>query len=120
MRSALMAGQAVLEELPAWLGHVQKMGVVCKEIFREVELASGGAVTCQGQGLMWGGIFDDPQPERRQAAAAILKRHCVGDGGVWPCAPMHAHLHTRNGIRPVFLLNMLLTCLRFTYEAYLI
>ena len=22
--------------------------------------------------------------ERRQAAAAILKRHCTGDGGVWP------------------------------------
>ncbi len=44
-----MAGQAVLEELPAWLDHVQKMGIVCKEIFREVELASGGAVTCQGQ-----------------------------------------------------------------------
>jgi len=81
---ALMAGQAVLEELPAWLSHVQEMGIVCKEIFRDVELASGGAVTCQGQGLMWGGIFDDPNTQRRQAAAAILKRHCVGDGGVWP------------------------------------
>ena len=81
---ALMAGQAVLEELPKWLPHVSAMDAVCREIFDEVEIASGGMVTCQGQGLMWGGVFDDPEPERRQAAAAIFKRHCVGDGGVWP------------------------------------
>ena len=104
---------------------------MCREIFEEVADASGGSLRCQGQGLMWGGLFDDDSArhrnlallclvfsgclvfvartcdserirsqsrgkphlmtvslcagkERRQAAAAILKRHCTGDGGVWP------------------------------------
>ena len=37
---------------------------MCREIFEEVADASGGSLRCQGQGLMWGGLFDDDSTPR--------------------------------------------------------
>ena len=79
---ALIAGEATLNQIPLWFDHVS-MGQVCTEVFATVEQASGGAVRCQGQGLMWGGLFDYPDAEQRGAAVAVLKKHCVSTG-VWP------------------------------------
>eukprot|EP01051_Picozoa_sp_SAG22_P002717 SAG22_NODE_124_length_18884_cov_34.149367_2_plen_565_part_00 len=82
---ALMAGQAVLEMLPEQYEHVAAMGELCAEVFADVEAASDGTMQCHGHGLMWGGLFSpDLDVESRRAAAAMLKTHCAGDGGVWP------------------------------------
>mmetsp|Transcript_54764 Transcript_54764/g.150974 ORF Transcript_54764/g.150974 Transcript_54764/m.150974 type:complete len:179 (-) Transcript_54764:314-850(-) len=81
---ALMAGQAVLEEIGEWAEHVADMGEVCREVFTEVEEMSQGTIKCHGQGMMWGGLFQFEEVGRRLAANVVLKKHCAGDGGVVP------------------------------------
>ena len=81
---ALMAGEAVLDEIGEWAEHVAEMGGVMSGIFAEVEEASNGTVKCHGQGMMWGGLFQFKDAKVRQEANAVLKRHCAGENGVWP------------------------------------
>eukprot|EP01051_Picozoa_sp_SAG22_P014321 SAG22_NODE_1719_length_3739_cov_4.655769_3_plen_563_part_00 len=73
---ALMAGQAVLDTLPAWFGHVAECGAVCAGIFAAVERVSRGTLKCHGQGLMWGALFTYHEPKRRARAATVFERHC--------------------------------------------
>lgn len=82
---ALMAGEAVLDEVGNWASHVAEMGPVCREVFDGVEAASKGTVRCHGQGLMWGGLFQFPSQEAKREAVGVLKRHCAtAENGVWP------------------------------------
>ena len=74
---ALMAGEAVLEKVPEFYEHVAKMGGVCSEIFDELEEAADGAAACQGQGLLWGAMFEDRE------ALDVMKAKCES-AGVWP------------------------------------
>lgn len=82
---ALMAGEAVLDEVGNWADHVAEMGRVCREVFDGVEAASKGTVRCHGQGLMWGGLFQFSSQEGKREAVGVLKRHCATiENGVWP------------------------------------
>ena len=75
---ALMAGKAVLETMPLWFGHVERLGKLCSSIFAAVQEAGCGTLVCHGQGLMWGALFTYHEPSRRQQAMDVLKHHCRG------------------------------------------
>jgi len=80
---ALMAGTAVLEEIPKYYGHAATVGQLFSRVFGELAQQSGGGMECQGQGLMWGGVFTHSDPAERARANALLKVACQKEG-VWP------------------------------------
>ena len=73
-----MAGKAMLETMPLWFGHVERLGKLCSSIFAAVQEAGCGTLVCHGQGLMWGTLFTYHEPSRRQQAMDVLKHHCRG------------------------------------------
>ena len=75
----LLTGTAVLNELPLWYDHIDRMGRVCTEEFRRVEVSSGGALLVHGQGLMWGGIFQHPDPAERARAVKLFQDECTAE-----------------------------------------
>lgn len=84
---ALMAGTAVLSELPRWFPSIGKLGEEMSHIFRYLESLSGGMITAQGHGLMWGCLFtaegDNSDETARAETVVAFKRHCE-ECGVLP------------------------------------
>jgi adenosylmethionine-8-amino-7-oxononanoate aminotransferase len=86
---ALMAATDVLNALPAWFEHINKLGNEMKHIFCYLNKISEGLVSCNGQGLLWGGVFSrDGQcsvEAFRNNVVVTFKRNCVEFG----LAPYH-------------------------------
>lgn len=78
---ALMTAKEVLDEVPRWFGHAKQM----ERLFAEVlgSLNDGAFLEIHGKGLMWGGLFVDPDPARRQEALRVFQALC-GEARVWP------------------------------------
>ena len=77
---ALMAATDVLNALPSWFGSIAKLGKEMEHIFGYINKISEGMVSCNGQGLMWGGVFSREgqcQDELfRQNVIACFKKNC--------------------------------------------
>merc|ERR1712232_1308864 len=78
---ALLTAREVIAELPNWFGHAAAMGDIVAEILNPMN--DGVFMRVMGTGLMWGGAFVDPDPERRQEATKIFRAACVEER-VWP------------------------------------
>mmetsp|Transcript_29717 Transcript_29717/g.74674 ORF Transcript_29717/g.74674 Transcript_29717/m.74674 type:complete len:477 (+) Transcript_29717:47-1477(+) len=78
---ALLTAREVLEEVPKWFEHAARMGEVVAEILSPC--SDGKFFQVQGLGLMWGGLFVDPDAAQRQKALALLRDACKQEG-VWP------------------------------------
>mmetsp|Transcript_38140 Transcript_38140/g.110105 ORF Transcript_38140/g.110105 Transcript_38140/m.110105 type:complete len:482 (-) Transcript_38140:74-1519(-) len=78
---ALITAREVLKELPLWFQHAADMGRVVKEILQP--LSEEGYVRIEGQGLMWGGLFTDPDADRQKRSMDIFVQACSHQG-VWP------------------------------------
>lgn len=81
---ALMAATAVLETVGAWLPTVAKLGEEMAHIMAFIMQASEGLISCQGQGLMWGGIIthegECSDAKFRSNAVQLLKKNCEAAG----------------------------------------
>ena len=84
---ALMTATAVLNEMPMWLPSLAKVGEEMELIFHHLNNVADGLIVCNGQGLMWGGLFSEKgqcaDKEYRDKCVAAFKRHCE-DVGVLP------------------------------------
>mmetsp|Transcript_122583 Transcript_122583/g.318703 ORF Transcript_122583/g.318703 Transcript_122583/m.318703 type:complete len:473 (-) Transcript_122583:162-1580(-) len=78
---ALLTAREVIEEVPKWFEHAAHMGEVVAEILGPC--SDGKFFQVQGLGLMWGGLFVDPDAAQRQKALALLRDACKQEG-VWP------------------------------------
>jgi len=84
---ALMAATAVLKEIPNWLPSVTKLGEEMEHIMRYLTKISQGMVICQGQGLMWGGLFSrigQNQDEKFRAKVIDAFKKSCNEAGVLP------------------------------------
>ena len=83
---ALMTATAVLKQLPEWFPIIAKNGEEMSHIFNYLAKASGGMITAQGQGLMWGCMFShdgqNKDEQFRLTAFATFKKHCEEVGVV--------------------------------------
>jgi len=81
---ALLAGTEVLALLSSeeTHSHISMMGSVLQEALENLEKQTEGFVRCQGQGLMWGGVFSGSQEERARANQEF-RAQCLS-AGVWP------------------------------------
>ena len=59
------------------------MGQLFRTHFDKLEEESRGAIKCQGQGLMWGGMWQHPDAGERKKANQVFKLACQREG-VWP------------------------------------
>ena len=75
----LLTGTAVLNELPLWYDHIAHMGRLCAKECRRIEVSSDGALLVHGQGLMWGGIFQHPDPVERARAGKLFRDACTAE-----------------------------------------
>ena len=80
---ALMAASAVLEQISNWHPEIARKGELCASAFEELANSSGGKMLCQGQGLMWGGMWLLEDPELSSKATHRFKELCHQEG-VWP------------------------------------
>lgn len=84
---ALMTATAVLRELPHWFQATTRMGQEMASIFGRLHRLSGGMITAQGQGLMWGCMFShngqNKDDQFRLKSFATFKRNCE-EVGVLP------------------------------------
>lgn len=71
---ALMSGKEVLKLVPSYFNHAAKMGDVIKEILGS--LSDDEFCRVHGQGLLWGGLFVDKNPDQQHKALAIFKAQC--------------------------------------------
>jgi adenosylmethionine-8-amino-7-oxononanoate aminotransferase len=81
---ALMAATDVLNELPTWFASITKLGKEMEHIFRYLNKISEGLVSCNGQGLMWGGVFSREgqcaDDAFRQNVICTFKEQCNAHG----------------------------------------
>lgn len=84
---ALMAATEVLKELPKFFTSIHKLGQQMKDIFQSLNEICDGLVHCQGQGLMWGGVFSHlgkcSDTNYRRSVLTSFKRNCI-DAGIDP------------------------------------
>jgi len=85
---ALMAATETLKFMGmsdgGYLGRIAKLGEEMERVFRRLEMLSGGMVLCHGQGLLWGGIFQDGNDgscrsggrRRRGKMRVLFERYC--------------------------------------------
>jgi adenosylmethionine-8-amino-7-oxononanoate aminotransferase len=77
---ALMAATEVLKEMPNWFPHIAKHGEELEHIFRYLTKISDGMIQCNGQGLMWGGVFTRDglceDESFRKNLVATFKKNC--------------------------------------------
>jgi len=77
---AIMAATEVLKEFVTWLPSIAKLGDEMAHIVNYLASISEGMVVCQGQGLMWGGLFthngQSADPAFRNKVVQAFKRHC--------------------------------------------
>ena len=74
---ALLNGAALLDVLPSWRPHVQKIGMTVGGILAELQEKSDGAIITHGQGAKWGGIFAHQDAAARSAANLVFKKRCA-------------------------------------------
>lgn len=83
----LMTATEVLKEMVNWFPIIAKNGEEMAHIFGYLAKASGGMITAQGQGLMWGCMFShegqNMDDQFRLKAFATFKKICE-DVGVLP------------------------------------
>jgi len=83
---ALMAATDVLNELPTWFTSINKLGKEMEHIFRYLNKISQGLISCNGQGLMWGGVFSREgqcaDQAFRQNVIRVFKEQCIANGMV--------------------------------------
>ena len=76
----LMTATAVLKEMPNWFPVIAKNGEEMAQIFGYLRKVSGGMLTAQGQGLMWGCMFSregqNKDEQYRLKAFATFKKVC--------------------------------------------
>ena len=76
----LMTATAVLKEMPNWFPVIAKNGEEMAQIFSYLRKISGGMITAQGQGLMWGCMFSregqNKDEQYRLRAFATFKKVC--------------------------------------------
>ena len=84
---ALMTATAVLKEMVNWFPIIAKNGEEMAHIFSYLTKVSGGMITAQGQGLMWGVMFShegqNMDDQYRLKAFATFKKVCE-EGGILP------------------------------------
>ena len=77
---AIMTATEVLKEFVSWLPSIAKLGDEMAHIVNYLAKISEGMVVCQGQGLMWGGLFthngQNADPAFRSKVVQAFKRHC--------------------------------------------
>lgn len=77
---AIMTATEVLREFVTWLPSIAKLGEEMAHIVNYLATISEGMVVCQGQGLMWGGLFthngQSADPDFRSKVVQAFKRHC--------------------------------------------
>lgn len=76
-----LTGRAVLEEVPKWFSHAARMGSVVQEALSS--LSDGKHLCVQGQGLMWGGLFLEPDATKCQEILELFQNAC-SKHKVWP------------------------------------
>merc|ERR1712032_1125301 len=81
---ALLTGTEVLTMLTSKeiLSHIFTMGSILQKALEALEKETNGFVRCQGQGLMWGMLFQGSSEDRSKASHE-LRSQCLS-AGVWP------------------------------------
>ena len=84
---ALITATDVLNETTNWLENISKLGMEMKHIFGYLNKFAEGMVNCNGQGLMWGGVFSRKgqceDEAYRNKLISSFKKHC-DQAGILP------------------------------------
>ena len=84
---AMMTATAVLKEMPKWFEIISKNGEEMTHIFSYLAKVSGGMITAQGQGIMWGCMLTQDgqnQDEQYRLKAFATFKKCYEEVEVLP------------------------------------
>lgn len=71
------AGKATVEMLPDWFDHAAALHASNTTAFAALAARSHGHMQCQGQGLMWGGLWMHADQSERSRANKLFIEACT-------------------------------------------
>jgi len=81
-QQALLTAIEVLKTLPELYKHIHDAAELIRQNLQRLESETQGFLRCQGQGLMWAGIFSGSEEERSKSLKELRKECITAD--VWP------------------------------------